>query len=418
MLLLSLQCQSMIDELSASHSTDLQQRAYELQAVMGLDTHTVENIMPADASCEDIEIDESLSFLNNYVQRSLEKGARPYIPENERSGMVNVSNFRNQDQHEVSVHTLRFEAYELPKPSLPANPAPLPSTHTTDLVPMADSTYTKETYQAVSESSVSDVAPTDLGAKLRLDGVQKKWGRPSYSTPAPSASTSTQKTSNGTAHVDGLVTSSARDISYDSRRQQVEVSAEKKKLAASLFGGVSSKSEKRPSSGHKASKVSNAANEEKARTTTPITSQSTEKAAAPQPPPDLLDMGEPVPVAAPSVDPFTQLEGLISSTPSPSSITSGTVAASVPADLMAELYADASSSGQSSSNANLASSDIFAANVKSGLSSTTNKNIAKQPAQMKKGPNAQDSLEKDAVARQVGVTPSSQNPNLFRDLLG
>lgn len=51
-----MQCQSLIEELSASCSTDLQQRAYELQVVIGLDSHTVENIMPLDASCEDIEV--------------------------------------------------------------------------------------------------------------------------------------------------------------------------------------------------------------------------------------------------------------------------------------------------------------------------------------------------------------------------
>lgn len=45
-----------MEELSASHSTDLQQRAYELQAVIGLDAHAIESIMPPDASCEDIEV--------------------------------------------------------------------------------------------------------------------------------------------------------------------------------------------------------------------------------------------------------------------------------------------------------------------------------------------------------------------------
>lgn len=50
------QCQSLIEELSVSHSTDLQQRAYELQALIGLDVRAVESVMPSDASCEDIEV--------------------------------------------------------------------------------------------------------------------------------------------------------------------------------------------------------------------------------------------------------------------------------------------------------------------------------------------------------------------------
>ena len=51
-----LQCQSLIDELSTSHSTDLQQRAYELQALLCLESQAVESVMPLDASCEDIEV--------------------------------------------------------------------------------------------------------------------------------------------------------------------------------------------------------------------------------------------------------------------------------------------------------------------------------------------------------------------------
>lgn len=57
-----LQCQSLIEELSASHSTDLQQRAYELQAVISLDAHAIGSVMPLDASCEDIEV-----FMVSYV---------------------------------------------------------------------------------------------------------------------------------------------------------------------------------------------------------------------------------------------------------------------------------------------------------------------------------------------------------------
>ena len=55
-----MQCQSLIEELLASHSTDLQQRAYELQALLALDARAVESILPLDASCEDIEVTFSL----------------------------------------------------------------------------------------------------------------------------------------------------------------------------------------------------------------------------------------------------------------------------------------------------------------------------------------------------------------------
>ncbi|KAK3008025.1 hypothetical protein RJ639_013437, partial [Escallonia herrerae] len=323
------ECQSLIEELSASHSTDLQQRAYELQAVIGLEAQAVENIMPVDASCEDIEIDESLSFLDSYVQESFEKGAQPYIPESERYGAVNMSNFRNQDQHDASTHALRFEAYELPKPTMAGrSPTVSSSTELVPLVPEPQPTYPREIYQTPSVPSVSDTGSSEY--KLRLDGVQKKWGRPNYSTPAPSNTNSdSHKTANGETQRDGAsnVKSRARDASYDSRRSpQVEISPEKQKLAASLFGGMSQSKNKQSGGGHKASKTTNRAAEKThmvKEVTTPV-----------QPTQDLLDMGEPtIASSIPSVDPFKQLEGLLDITQDASAQSSGSVGATNAPDI-------------------------------------------------------------------------------------
>ncbi|RWR74631.1 AP-4 complex subunit epsilon [Cinnamomum micranthum f. kanehirae] len=409
------ECQSLIDELSASHSTDLQQRAYELQAVLGLNSHAVESIMPADASCEDIEVDKSLSFVNNFVQQSLEKGARPYIPENERSAMLNVNNFRSQDQPEALTHGLRFEAYELakPPPLVTRNPASFISS--TDLVPVPESTYAKEIHQVPLPSPVPDIAPVELGVKLRLEGVQKKWGRPTYSSPsAPSASTSgIQKTTNGITHGPETISSQTRAVSYDSKKQHVEVSAEKQKLAASLFGGLS-KHDKRPTSSHKAAR-SRPTSAEKVReaTANTATEVTVEKTAPLQPPPDLLDLGEPIPEIAPSVDPFMQLEGLLGPTQGISSESTVSANASKPSDLMETLYAEMPSTGPSGT-------DMYSSSLNYGVPTNANKSaqMVAQTTSVKKGPNPRDSLQKDAVARQVGVTPTSQNPNLFSDLLG
>lgn len=366
------ECQSLIEELSASHSTDLQQRAYELQAVIGLDARSIESIMPPDASCEDIEIDKNLSFLNNYVQQALENGAQPYVPEHERSGTLNMTNFRNQDHHEVSAHALKFEAYELPKPSVPSRVSPVPFTSSTELVPVPEPSYPREVFHQVS--SVPSVSDAEL--KLRLDGVQKKWGRPSYSSsPSPSTLNSTsQKTMNGVTQNDGNVNSKGREVTYDSKKAQVEIPPEKQRLAASLFGG-SSKTEKKPSSSHMVIKPSSSETE-------------MEKKVPFQPPPDLLDLGEPtmtVP-SAPSVDPFKQLEGLLEPA---SQVSSG-------------------------------NRDEF--NLLTGLGNASSNSTAPGDAtsvvQSNKGPNLKEALEKDALVRQMGVTPSSQNPILFKDLLG
>ncbi|XP_044342725.1 AP-4 complex subunit epsilon [Triticum aestivum] len=388
--------QSLVDELSSSHSTDLQQRAYEVQALLGLDKQAVESVMPIDASCEDIEVDKNLTFLNSYVQQALENGATPYIPESERSGVVSVGNYRAQDQHETSAHALRFEAYELPKPSLPtATSQSSVSLPTTDLVPVPEpSHYREDHHQARSQQSGNAVSG-EFGAKLRLDGVQKKWGRESYaSSSTPSSSTSSQQAANGGSNSDGggLVTSQARESSYGSKSQQqgTEVSAEKQRLAASLFGSSAAKPNRKGHAGRKAAKESSS--------TEKVTPQPAKEQVTPAaPPPDLLDLGEePVSSSAPSADPFSQLDGLLGPA-SASPALSGTSApsASNTPDLMS----------------------IFSDDVQTGATSASTE-PAQKGATTKKGHSLQDALQKDATARQVGVTPTGNNPNLFKDLLG
>ncbi|TYJ23061.1 hypothetical protein E1A91_A08G165600v1 [Gossypium mustelinum] len=403
------ECHSLMEEFLASHSTDLQQRAYELQAVIGLDAHAVESIMPSDASCEDIEVDKALSFLNGYIQESIEKGAQPYIPESERSGMLNISNFRNQDHHEASSHGLRFEAYELPKQTVQARIPPA-SLASTELVPVPEPVYPRESYQTTTVPSVSsDAASTEL--KLRLDGVQKKWGRQTHFPSTSTSNSTSQKTVNGITQVDGSNTANSRTReTYDSRKQ-VEISPEKQKLAASLFGGPS-KTEKKSATGHKSSKPSS----HMVKSHAPKSSMevASEKTSPVQQPPDLLDFGEPtVKSTAPSLDPFKDLEGLLEPTTQVSSAVnhSSTAAVTKSPDIMG-LYTE------TPAGAHHKDSDILSGLSNSPMTNMVGGTTTMQVAQSSKSPNLKDSLEKDALVRQMGVTPSSQNPNLFKDLLG
>ncbi|THU56064.1 hypothetical protein C4D60_Mb11t13330 [Musa balbisiana] len=398
------ECQSLIDESSTSHSTDLQQRAYELQALLCLESQAVESVMPLDASCEDIEIDKNLTFLKDFVQQSIENGARPYIPESERSGMSNVSNFKSQYQHEASIHMLRFEAYELPRPS-PAHVIPQVSVPTpiADLFPVPETTYNSETSQASKLPSVAGASSAAHGIKLHLDGVQRRWGKPTYSSSSgPSSTTSTEKTTNGVTHIDG-VGSQSRDKLNESRRKQPEVSAEKQKLAASLFGGSAGKTEKKATSTQRAPKgnTRNAERPGAARSRSPEISK--EKAAPSVP--DLLDLGEPNPTSTTIVDPFKQLEGLVGPTPMPSPLDNSVKTSGFETpDLMAAAYTDLPPSGSSSGSLSSTTGDMYSADKTS--------NTATSVPSIKKGPFPQDSLRKDARARQVGVTPTGNNPNL------
>lgn len=356
-----------------------------------------------------LQVDKCLSFLDGYVQQSLENGAQPYISENQNSGILSISNFRSQTHHEPSTHGLRFEAYELPKPVEQPKPTLVSHSPSTELVSVPEPSYTREIQQAVSLRPSADAGSNEI--KLRLDGVQKKWGRPNYSSQPSTSNSSSQNVTNGASQHDGAgtVSSKSRDSSYNYKKQQVEVDPEKQKLAASLFGGVS-KAEKRPSStSHKSTKASS--HVEKSQET-----KSVAETAPLPPPPDLLDLGEPDNMGSSSsvIDPFTQLEGLLEPGPGASSANNSSSVGSTKESDLLSLYGDIPMSTQSEFADNLSKDD----NLIFESSNVADKNGHTQQSQGSKGPNLKVALQKDALVRQMGVTPTTQNPNLFKDLFG
>ncbi|CAH1453328.1 unnamed protein product [Lactuca virosa] len=366
------ECHTLLEEMSASHSSDLQQRAYEFQAILDLDSNSIDNIMPLDASCEDIEIDKSLSFLNSYVHKSLEEGAEPYIPENQRSGTLTVI---PNIPYDTSSHSLRFEAYEVPKPVVPTRPPPTTTTYPTDLVPVSVSlpepSYHQPPQPTRYTGPVPDPSPTDL--RLRLDGVQKKWGKPSYTSSATSSSTSnfdlTEPQSTGPHNP---ITWWDRDQYQRHVNRDMSRFRKKNKNSRRHFsvGRLRLRGRKRNNRWRQPPVVS-----------------------GPPPPPDLLDLGE-MSGYSTVVDPFKQLEGLL----------------------------DVSQDGSTSSSTiptNGHNQNLMMINEKDDFTPVNGSpNVSnKTTATLTKGPSLKDALDKDALVRQMGVNPTSQNPNLFSDLL-
>ena len=50
------QVHAFVEDMCASHSTDLQQRAYELKALLQLPPAMLAGVLPLDGSCEDVEV--------------------------------------------------------------------------------------------------------------------------------------------------------------------------------------------------------------------------------------------------------------------------------------------------------------------------------------------------------------------------
>lgn len=72
------QAAKIIDDFTKSKDVDLQQRCLEFQNIITTAPHILAEILPVDASCEDLQVDPNLSFMNSYVQRALDEGAKPY----------------------------------------------------------------------------------------------------------------------------------------------------------------------------------------------------------------------------------------------------------------------------------------------------------------------------------------------------
>lgn len=53
---MEMQCRAFVEDLLASHSTDLQQRAYELQSFLSLSQEIVQKALPFNASGKEIEV--------------------------------------------------------------------------------------------------------------------------------------------------------------------------------------------------------------------------------------------------------------------------------------------------------------------------------------------------------------------------
>merc|ERR1711963_635648 len=67
---------------SNSIHLDLQQKCYEYLTLLK-SPHVCANVFPIDASCEDLEVDENLQFLDNLVEQEVRNGKPRYSPPQE-----------------------------------------------------------------------------------------------------------------------------------------------------------------------------------------------------------------------------------------------------------------------------------------------------------------------------------------------
>ncbi|XP_072889252.1 AP-4 complex subunit epsilon-1 [Hemitrygon akajei] len=170
-------------------------------------------VLPLNASCDDIMVDASLSFLDGFVADALGRGAAPYKPHHQR-----------QEEKLSQVKVLNFEPYGLSFLTSPQTSSVTGRQSPTDL------SLNSEVSCNSTESGLKD------SDSLKLEGVKKVWGKKGYLRNKESK----EETSSKANAISG---SEIASESPSTAENNVSISAEeqeKKLLASSLFVGLGS----------------------------------------------------------------------------------------------------------------------------------------------------------------------------------
>ncbi|XP_069046608.1 AP-4 complex subunit epsilon-1 isoform X2 [Lepisosteus oculatus] len=203
---------------STSLDTVLRQCAFELRHLTE-DRDLMSQVLPLDASCEDLEVDTSLSFLDGFVSEALASGAAPYKPHHQR-------------QEELSQEkALNYEPYSL---SLPLS---LSSCSITG----------RQSPSGLSLSSglsgnSAEMAQKGSSSTLKLEGVRKVWGKEGYLPQKEAPEESTLKALSKPTRTPAQSPSMEGTTPQECRINEAtpEQDQERQQLASSLFVGLGS----------------------------------------------------------------------------------------------------------------------------------------------------------------------------------
>jgi len=232
---------SLIALYSQSRNLDLQQRCLEYTALLQAPSLLVD-VLPVDASCEDLDVDESLPFLESFVQAAIARGATRYCPPPEH-----VEVLGSVEGHQVKGPGLKLAPYAKPAHTLPgAVPGSLLaglSVKGASLSTSSPSSGPKAVCDTggVAKQGLRPVAQiwSRHGAVHGPKGVGTPNGTRSTTVHAATAPTSSLGCSSGSMEDHGVARGGQ---SGDSGTGNLEPSrremTEKEKMAQALFGGL------------------------------------------------------------------------------------------------------------------------------------------------------------------------------------
>jgi len=270
--------QKYINDFSKSSSLEVVQRCHEFRTL--LKSGFMADVLPVDASCEDIEVDPNLPFLDGFVQKALNNGAVPYSP---------PSYLQDEDIDLVPVTkggstTSGFKIGPYEKPTLP------PATHN-PVMGMGANTNTLPPPVPAGDNAaaVAGGNANSSGQLLVGKGVPQVWGRKmeAPATPAPAAAQqpSTQPKSASPAPTQPQNEPAKQETpkTTPAAPEAPREPTEKEKMAAMLFGGIggSSTGVSRRSSAARRSSSSAGASPVTVQPSSPANVEKSQKAGTP-----------------------------------------------------------------------------------------------------------------------------------------
>eukprot|EP00931_Biecheleriopsis_adriatica_P115082 TRINITY_DN90918_c0_g1_i1.p1 TRINITY_DN90918_c0_g1~~TRINITY_DN90918_c0_g1_i1.p1 ORF type:complete len:958 (+),score=192.95 TRINITY_DN90918_c0_g1_i1:146-3019(+) len=211
--------ENMIRSYRSSRLTDLQQRCYEFEQLRQ-SPPLMRKVLPFDASCEDIIVNKDLTFLDSFVKRKLDEGAKPYQSALERATRAEETLGGPKVESEAKP-SLNFTPYQAPtKPQ----PGPYPSGDTSGGAMDAPSLGGGE-------------APSSKG--LNVSGP-RKWGPSGYNQPGgkSEAASYQEKPPPPEPSFSSQAPAPPKPAASAPRPAEPPAMTEKQKMAAALFGGV------------------------------------------------------------------------------------------------------------------------------------------------------------------------------------
>ncbi|KAL7517944.1 hypothetical protein ACHAWX_002817 [Stephanocyclus meneghinianus] len=237
-----------IDDYTKSSDPDAQKRCLEFQALLTTAPHMLAEVFPVDASLEDVDVDENLSFLNGLVSEAISNGARPYQrPEDDDDDDMYVGGSLSSE----TASTFKMTPYE--KPTTTYGHGRMVGMGSTNMGPGGSANVALPPGSGgTSQATVTPSLPINPGQpQLVMRNVANVWGKP----PPPPASTPATISTPASSGFRGFGApapspyggfGSSSSMPTPAAPVKTAEQLEKERLAAALFGGISTTSQPPP----------------------------------------------------------------------------------------------------------------------------------------------------------------------------